>query len=310
MTAPLAWLYAIPVERFLDPAQATRANFALLAIVSLWRVLLITRAISVWLAASYLRVLWIVLFFGVTVLLLADFVTPMPVWDLMGGIRLPERERFIVDIRMSIRVFGTLAWLVLTIIAGIAILGRASWSAANVTPPTRSGVSLWLFAVVLLYAGFQILPIGQPEQAKRWHAEFLLRSGHLAEGVKYMAATPRGEFPPQWDPPPRTSYGEDDPSVDEVLSKLSQIEAPAWLRDVYTEKLLSSYSGLDGAISVAIDGNPDRLNAVLDILERSPTSAIGDFMHWQLSDASKNEKLDAELRERIKSMLKNRPYAN
>jgi hypothetical protein len=61
---------------------------------------------------------------------------------------------------------------------------------------------------------------------------------------------------------------------------------------------------------VAIDGNPDRLNAVLDILEQSPTSAIGDFMHRQLLDASKIEKLDAELRERIKSMLKNRPYAN
>src|SRR5688572_9882644 len=47
MTAPLALLYAIPVERFFDAADATRANLVLLGIVSLWRVLLITRVASV-----------------------------------------------------------------------------------------------------------------------------------------------------------------------------------------------------------------------------------------------------------------------
>ena len=52
MTAPLAWLYAVPVERFLDPGLGNaRPTSSLLAIVSVWRVLLITRAISVWLDA-------------------------------------------------------------------------------------------------------------------------------------------------------------------------------------------------------------------------------------------------------------------
>jgi hypothetical protein len=177
------------------------------------------------------------------------------------------------------------------------------------TPPNRTGISLWLLALVLLLVGFRILRAGQPEQAKRWHATYLLRSGHVAEGIKYMAATPRGEFPPQWDPPPRTSYGENNPPIDEVLSELSQIETPEWLRDVYAEKLLSSYSGLNGAISAAIDGKPDRLNAVLDFLERSPSSAIGHFMYWELTEVTKNEKVDAALRARIKSLLKNSPHA-
>jgi hypothetical protein len=38
MTAPLAWLYAIPVERFLSAADSARANLWLLGIVSVWRV--------------------------------------------------------------------------------------------------------------------------------------------------------------------------------------------------------------------------------------------------------------------------------
>jgi hypothetical protein len=46
MTAPLAWLYAVPVERFLSPADAVRANLWLLGIVALWRVVLMVRVVS------------------------------------------------------------------------------------------------------------------------------------------------------------------------------------------------------------------------------------------------------------------------
>src|SRR4051812_17654529 len=42
LTAPIAWLYALPVERVLDPYRAAQANIALLSIVSLWRVLLMS----------------------------------------------------------------------------------------------------------------------------------------------------------------------------------------------------------------------------------------------------------------------------
>lgn len=47
MTSPIAWLYALPVERWFDSVGAAKANVTLLAIVSAWRVLLMTRCISV-----------------------------------------------------------------------------------------------------------------------------------------------------------------------------------------------------------------------------------------------------------------------
>lgn len=307
MTAPLAWLYAIPVERFLDPAQATRTNFALLAVVSIWRVLLITRAISVWLGASYARVMWIVLFFGVTVLLIASFITPTPLWDIMGGIRLPEREQVILAISLAVRIFGTIAWFILFIAACIAIFGRSTWVKEPATIQGRSGFSAWLFAITLLVIGVLILPFGQPEQAKRWHAESLLRSGRVADGVKYMTTTPRSEFPPLWDPPPRTSYGEDNPSLDEIAVELDKIEAPTWLRDHYAEKVLSR--GVVGVIYAASDGRPDRLDAMLDVLERSPPPNLDAEMQWQLRAATKDDKLDAGLRERIQELLKHYPEA-
>jgi len=47
MTAPMAWIYAIPVERWCDPLLAAKWNLLFLAIVATWRVLLISRAVSV-----------------------------------------------------------------------------------------------------------------------------------------------------------------------------------------------------------------------------------------------------------------------
>ena len=47
MTAPLAWIYAIPVERFLGAYEATQANLWMLGIVSVWRIVLMIRVVSV-----------------------------------------------------------------------------------------------------------------------------------------------------------------------------------------------------------------------------------------------------------------------
>jgi len=41
LTSPLAWLYAIPVELWLKPADAARLNYAFLGVVATWRVLLL-----------------------------------------------------------------------------------------------------------------------------------------------------------------------------------------------------------------------------------------------------------------------------
>jgi hypothetical protein len=47
MTAPLAWLYAIPYERFWSEGDAARANLATLGLVAAWRVVLMIRVLQV-----------------------------------------------------------------------------------------------------------------------------------------------------------------------------------------------------------------------------------------------------------------------
>ena len=92
-TAPLAWLYAIPVETLLDPLNAARANVALLAVVATWRVLLFARVVQVLSGMRFSVVLAQQLFLAsIPIVLSAPFRT-IPLVGLMGGVlRTPAME--------------------------------------------------------------------------------------------------------------------------------------------------------------------------------------------------------------------------
>src|SRR5262249_29974163 len=64
MTAPLAWLYAIPVERFLGPLESMRANYLLLGAVATWRVLLMARVIAVLSGRGWFAPFFVVMLFA------------------------------------------------------------------------------------------------------------------------------------------------------------------------------------------------------------------------------------------------------
>ena len=306
MTAPLAWLYAIPVERFLDPRHATEMNFAFLAVVSIWRVVLITRAISVWLDAGYFRVLLIVLFFADSVLFVANLATPTPVWDVMGGIRLPERESIILKVKLLVWMYSSIGWWILLVAAGVtAFWTKSLWHGREHRNPCNMNVgqSMWVFAFTLLAAGVAILPLAQPEQARRWHAEHLLRTGHVSEGIQYMAATTRDNFPPQWDPPPWYSYGENVPPISDVILALYDTSPPSWIRDVYLDKALSYKSELYEAVDEAQKGKKARLESLMSFLERSgPLTSKSDMKIW-LTNLTSDTLIDAALLQRIRKYL-------
>ena len=103
MTAPLAWLYALPVETYLDAADSVRANLSLLALVSLWRVLLISRCASVLFGSSFLSAIFLVMLFADTLALVILFLTPLPVFNIMGGIPLTESERVIRGVACDVQ---------------------------------------------------------------------------------------------------------------------------------------------------------------------------------------------------------------
>jgi len=95
MTAPVAWFYGIPVERFLDVRGATVANLWLLGIVSVWRVVLLTRVLTVIFQVRWLRAGGWVLF-GACVEVVVVLLNPVmgdAIARGMGGMRnSPEQD--------------------------------------------------------------------------------------------------------------------------------------------------------------------------------------------------------------------------
>ncbi len=104
LTSPLAWLYAVPVERFMSMESAAQTNAWFLGIVATWRV-----ALWVWFLrrAALLRwtetVTMTVLPLTAIVSVLAILNLEQAVFNLMGGI--PEHARTSADASYAI-VFG------------------------------------------------------------------------------------------------------------------------------------------------------------------------------------------------------------
>lgn len=239
MTAPLAWLYAIPFERFMDPIDAIHANLRLLALVAAWRVVLITRVISVLYGTRPRPTAILVLLFGNAVAVAAVIIAPTPVIDVMGGLRHNARDQLVLNITTSITLYSFLsipALLIATVIA---------WHRLMPSPPELAAPSpapRWRY-LVLASLGVWIIPLAlahaQPEQISRHHAESLLTAGRIDEAIAEMTARGQSAYPPHWDPPPHTSYPDPTPDLDAVILSLqtAPTEVPAWITAPYADKL-------------------------------------------------------------------------
>jgi hypothetical protein len=223
MTAPLAWLYAIPYERFLTPYQAVAANLWTLGLVALWRVVLMVRVVSVLMGYKVVSAIFLVMAFADAVSLLAIQLTPRPMFSIMGGIRLTESEHLILGLTCNLMCLGILSspvWLIgaLTVWANSKPVWQVPPGAREEgTVPDRG---LWALAATSVAVWPFVLPWTQAEQGLRYRVEQDLRGGRIPEALALMTAHTPSAFPPHWDPPPRVGYGESVPPLVTVLEAL------------------------------------------------------------------------------------------
>lgn len=237
MTSPLAWLYAIPYERFLTPVGAIEANLWTLAVVAAWRVILISRVLSVLFDLPLLPVLLLAAFWADVILFAATQLMPAPVVDFMGGLQHTDEDALLSSVRFTVMMFSFLGMFVL----GVAALIGLYWLrtiAPLAIEPSRERPSRGVLAAcaVVLLAGVAALAYGQPEQYRRYRAESLLRAGDVAEAFAFMSRHDRSAFPAIWDPPPRMGYAEASPSIEAVRDALASGESSLWVRSVYLDK--------------------------------------------------------------------------
>jgi hypothetical protein len=240
MTAPLAWLYAIPYERFLSPYDAMRANLLSLGLVAAWRVALMCRVVTTLMGYSAWASISLVLLFGDGVALLAMGLIPKPMVGFMSGIRHTDTEQLILNTTCCVSQLGcvSLPFLIWGVVRAIA-KSKPVWqlaASARIEQP-RLQYSLVMLALFSVGIWAAILPVTQPEQLNRRRAEDDLRNGRIEDALAEMSAHSPADYPPQWEPPPRIGYGERSPSIFDVMDVVVERPPAPWVREIYVEKL-------------------------------------------------------------------------
>lgn len=238
MTSPMAWLYAVPFERFMAPVDAVEANLWTLAGVALWRVLLISRALSVLYNVGWWRVLCLVLCVADVLILVAAATMPGPVVDLMGGLQHAPEHALLSAVRFATMFWSVLLAFPLLVAALVAGHGlRGGWAPDAIVRARVLGPTLVGFAGLL--AWIPALAATQTEQANRWRVDSLMKARMVAEGLAELSRHERADYPPMWDPPPRSGYADAGPSWREIASALVAAkgeELRPWVIEHYAEK--------------------------------------------------------------------------
>jgi hypothetical protein len=276
MMAPMAWLYGIPYERFYSPIKAIDANLWTLALVSAWRVILMTRVVSVLFGLRARAALPLVMLVSDVAALAALYLVPLPVINLMGGV--PEQQ----EIAITAFLVTLLCWVTLPIwiiMAGVAALfsrRQPEWHvpATADRPEGTRGAAAFAALSVVFWA--TLLPFTQPEQQLARRVDRVYQSEGPAAALALMSAHERSEFPPDWQPPPRRFSGE--PPVYEVLDLLEALaDHPhaAWLGEHYARRFRERV-GDDYFFQwqdELLDQNAVRLAAILTRLPEGPEMA-------------------------------------
>jgi hypothetical protein len=235
MTAPLAWIYAIPFERWMSPGEATLWNLRLLGIVSVWRVALMIRVISVVYGAIPLwRVISTVLLFGDAVMLIAIRFVPVPVLHLMGGVRMTDSERILQGTTLVLQIVGYPALLILLIMTLVPT--AKLWTPIAFLEPSRVHGTAWLLAAMSILIWPFILPVTQPEQQRRRMAEQLIMARDFPAAFEFMSKHDRADFPPHWSPPPHVAQANPVPPINDLIEVLIGESPAEWVRAIFVEK--------------------------------------------------------------------------
>lgn len=240
MTAPMAWVYGIPYERWLPPLDALHANMISLGCVSIWRVLLTARILSVIFGISMWRTFWLVMLFADALLLLALMFAPLPVIDFMGGMQQSPQERELASTAFLAGFIGAVSLLVWIIGAmwaasGPSVAWRVPDSRAGEHGPSAPHGPLACAAAALAF-WIGAAAIVAPEQRLRHQTERLLTSGQIAEGLKLMSSHVRADYPPMWEPPPRPSWRIHEPSPESLRAALISGSFAPWVSGLFWEK--------------------------------------------------------------------------
>lgn len=238
MTAPLAWVYAIPIESMTNELNAIKFNLMLLSIVSLWRVVLFSRIVAVRFRLPFwISLVWISLPSAVVAFVGLSFAS-LALAEVMGGLRLTETERVVSVyqdqvLRLLFRGIPVLfvAWVVSVVFLGRGWFWGRRREFATTTSNHRPAIKGTVWAVPLL--ALTVLGFGlyhfQPPLHRAERVDRLLIGGNVGAAIDLMEQHDPEDFPASWNPPPRMRHSMS-PSIEELVSTLRERRSAHWIK--------------------------------------------------------------------------------
>ncbi|MGZ8939023.1 MAG: hypothetical protein ACXW32_07420 [Limisphaerales bacterium] len=194
MTAPVAWLYGIPVERFMDARGAMVANLWLLGVVSVWRVVLLSRVMMVIYRVEFARALgWVLLGASVEVVFVLFFrVLGEGIMRGMGGMRnSPEQDLLIGALNT---VFMTC--LIAAPILLIAMVALKFPEKARLAELPKSLKVPWIVLTLAAAGWLAAAVVPQQELATEFRYRSYLEEGKFREALAYLNTLEPRDWPP------------------------------------------------------------------------------------------------------------------
>jgi hypothetical protein len=168
MTAPLAWVFIMPVELLMSPDHAAIINLWLLGILTVWRMFLISRILAVLFVPHANETMFTGTFLAVMLvvdtLYLCNFRGDRLVMMVGNDSVTPIAAFIVIQLMSVISILGVITWpvwLVGTLAVALWNGPRWSWTVRSQPShrPVSSGVKLLVATSVLIWA--VLLPITQ-----------------------------------------------------------------------------------------------------------------------------------------------------
>ncbi|MES2475966.1 MAG: hypothetical protein V4640_09305 [Verrucomicrobiota bacterium] len=237
MTAPCAWLYAIPVESMTDIVTATKWNIAFLAIVAFWRVAIIVRAVSVLTEVSWLRALPLVLAPAALEAMLGSRFQALSLIGIMGGIRLPPETQLLVD---AANLTASVSFWLLIALFFLTLMAKGVAKRPLSRPTSPASPALFAVTAVLMLIWTVIAVPQHPRIANRYELQRLIDARDYQAAAAFASAKSRTDFPPHYDIPPQMYPW----LPNELLDELS-MDAPTWLREEWINRAIASHKEMN-----------------------------------------------------------------
>lgn len=229
MTAPLAWLYALPAERLLGLEKAAAVNVALLGVVTVWRVVLLAQATAIVFGVPFARSLSAVAVPSALMACVVGLLAPFALASRSRAHAIPPESTLVIPALLVALAGGAIA-------LAIAVFALRSLPRASPTAPRlpQAGRIPLLLLTGLVSTWILIAIVPQRKVRHTLAMEELVRRGECAAALAYASQLQPDDFTPVRRLPPNPYYCGINGAlrVPTMLAALTGDE-PTWLRDTY-----------------------------------------------------------------------------